>query len=84
MMKSTGIVRELDSLGRIVLPKSLRRVYDLNEKDGLEIFTEGDMLILRKYTPFCVFCGSSEGIVSYKGKNICHHCMEDISVLNGE
>ena len=83
-MKSTGIVRELDSLGRIVLPKSLRRVYDLHEKDGLEIFTEGDMIILRKYTPFCVFCGSSDGIVNYKGKNICRQCMADISVLKGE
>lgn len=83
-MKSTGIVRELDSLGRIVLPKSLRRIYDLKTKDGLEIFTEGDMLILRKYTPFCVFCGSGEGIVNYKGKNICHRCMDDISVLKDE
>lgn len=83
-MKSTGIVRELDSLGRIVLPKSLRRLYGLNVKDGLEIFTEGDMIVLRKYTPFCIFCGSSDGIVNYKGKNICHHCMADISVLKGE
>lgn len=83
-MKSTGIVRELDSLGRIVLPKSLRRIYDLNEKDGLEIFTEGDMLILRKYTPFCVFCGSSDGIENYRGKNICRNCMDEISDLKSE
>ncbi len=83
-MKSTGIVRELDSLGRIVLPKSLRRIYDLNEKDGLEIFTEGEMLILKKYTPFCVFCGSSDGIESYKGKNICCRCMEEIGELKNK
>lgn len=83
-MKSTGIVRELDSLGRIVIPKSLRTIYGLNEKDGLEIFTDGDMLILRKYTPFCVFCGSSEGIISYKGKNICKRCVKEIGSAEGE
>lgn len=83
-MKSTGIVREIDSLGRIVLPKSLRKIYGLNPKDGLEIFTEGEMLILKKYSPFCIFCGSSEGITTYKDKHICCRCAEEISLIKGE
>lgn len=83
-MKSTGIVRELDSLGRIVIPKSIRKVYDLKQKDGLEIFTDGEMIVLRKYTPFCVFCGSTDGITNYKDKNICRHCAEEIGNIKGE
>ena len=78
-MKSTGIVREIDPLGRIVLPKSIRKVYNLEERDGVEIFTDGDMIILKKYAPFCIFCGSQEDLSIYKDKNICKNCKSELS-----
>ena len=77
-MKSTGIVRSTDYLGRIVIPKELRNVLDISEKDCLEIFTDGEQIILQKYQPACIFCGEAKDIVNYKGKNICKCCMEDI------
>ena len=57
-MKSTGIVRKVDELGRIVLPIELRRTLDIDVKDALEIYVEGSQIILKKYEPACVFCGS--------------------------
>lgn len=81
-MKSTGIVREIDSLGRIVLPKSIRTNFGLNEKDGVEIFTDGDGIVLKKYAPFCIFCGGNENIITYKDKNVCRNCASEI--LKGE
>ena len=78
-MKSTGIIREVDKLGRIVLPIELRRVLDIAEKDELEIYMENDRIILQKYEPSCVFCSSSEGLVSYKGKNVCQVCIRNMN-----
>ena len=83
-MKSTGIVREIDALGRIVLPISIRKVYNLKERDGVEIFTDGDMIILKKYAPFCLFCGEQENLIKYKGKNICKKCAEELSAEGKE
>ena len=77
-MKSTGVVRRLDELGRIVIPIELRRTLDLADRDCLEIFTEGEQIILKKYQPACIFCGEAKDIVNYKGKNVCKCCMEDI------
>ena len=77
-LKSTGIVREIDALGRIVLPKSIRKNYDLKEKDGIEIFTDGDSIILKKYTPFCIFCESGDDLITYKDRTICKKCAEKI------
>ena len=77
-MKSTGIVRKVDELGRIVLPIELRRTYNLSTKDSLEIYTDGDMIIMTKYEPACIFCGSVDGIEVYKGKNICEHCRTEL------
>lgn len=77
-MKSTGVVRRLDELGRIVIPIELRRTLDLADRDCLEIFTEGGQIILQKYQPACIFCGEAKDIVNYKGKNICKCCLEDI------
>lgn len=74
-MKSTGIVRKVDELGRIVLPIELRRTLDIAERDSLEIYMEGDSVILRKYQPACVFCDSSKDIVSFRGKNVCSECI---------
>lgn len=77
-MKSTGIIRKVDELGRIVIPIELRRVLDIAERDELEIFMDGDHIILQKYEPTCIFCASSQGLISYKGKNICQNCSRHI------
>lgn len=77
-MKSTGVVRRLDELGRIVIPIELRRTLDLADRDCLEIFTEGEQIILKKYQPACIFCGEANDVVNYKGKNVCKCCLEDI------
>ena len=77
-MKSTGVERKVDELGRIVLPIELRRSLDIAEKDALEIYVDGEQVILKKYQPACVFCGEARYISNYKGKNICSECMKDI------
>jgi len=78
-MKSTGIIRKVDDLGRIVLPIELRRTLDIAERDELEIFMEDDRIVLKKYEPACVFCSSEEGLVSYRGKNLCQECIRKIA-----
>ena len=77
-MKSTGIVRKVDELGRVVLPIELRRTLDIAEKDSLEIYVDGNTIILKKYEPACIFCGNAEDVISYKGKNICSNCMDEL------
>ena len=74
-MKSTGIVRKVDELGRIVLPIELRRTLDIAERDTLEIFVSDGNIILRKFQPACIFCGSAKDVTEYKGKNICAQCI---------
>ncbi|NLG92872.1 MAG: AbrB/MazE/SpoVT family DNA-binding domain-containing protein [Clostridiales bacterium] len=79
-MKSTGIVRKVDELGRIVLPKELRMTLNIKEKDPLQIFVDDDgRIILQKYEPACVFCNSMNDVISFKGRNICRDCMEKLS-----
>lgn len=78
-MKATGIVRQLDKLGRIVLPKELRRVFNIDNEDFLEIFVEDDRIILKKYEPSCIFCDSMDDIVEYKGKKVCKVCRENLA-----
>ena len=77
-MKSTGIVRRVDELGRIVLPIELRRTLDITERDSLEIYVDGSSIILKKYQPACIFCDDAKDVVSYKGKNICAKCLKDL------
>ena len=77
-MKSTGIVRKVDELGRVVLPIELRRTLDIAEKDALEIYVDGATIILRKYEPACIFCDSAKDITVYKGKNICNDCLAQL------
>lgn len=74
-MKSTGIVRKVDELGRIVLPIELRRTLGIEEKDRIEIFVDGESIILRKYQPACIFCDNAKDSINYKGKNICRDCI---------
>ena len=80
-MKSTGIVRKVDELGRIVLPIELRRTLEIAERDSLEIYVEGSTIILKKYEPACVFCGDAKDVLSYKGRNICRNCLEDMKKI---
>ena len=75
-MKSTGIVRKVDELGRILLPIELRRTLGIEEKDRIEIFVDGESIILRKYQPACIFCDNAKDIINYKGKNICPECIK--------
>lgn len=77
-MKSTGIVRKLDNLGRIVIPVELRKAMGIEVKDSLEIFTEGENILLRKYAPGCVLCGESKDTVAFAGKLICRKCLDEI------
>ena len=78
-MKATGIVRKVDELGRVVIPVELRRTLAINEKDGLEIFVEDDRIILHKYEPSCIFCGSAEELTNVNGKNVCKECCSAMS-----
>ena len=80
-MKATGIVRKVDELGRIVLPIELRRNLRIDEKDSLEIFIDGENIILKKYELSCVFCGNTENVHLYKDKNICESCIKEIKGL---
>ena len=77
-MKSTGIVRKVDELGRVVIPIELRRTLNIEEKDSLEIYVDGEHIILKKYEPACIFCGNAKDIINYKGKNICPTCMDEL------
>ncbi len=77
-MKSTGITRPVDELGRIVLPIELRRSYNIAEKDILEIYVENDTIILKKFEPGCLFCGNSRNTTNIKGREICADCLEEI------
>ena len=80
-MKSTGIVRKVDELGRIVLPIEMRRTLDIAEKDALEIYVEGSSVILKKYKPSCIFCDTAKDVSEFKGKNICPKCLKELRSL---
>lgn len=78
-MKSTGIVRRVDELGRIVIPMELRRTFNIDVRDPLEIFIEEDKIVLSKYNQTCVFCGGTENMQTFKEKNICHSCHHSLT-----
>lgn len=78
MMKSTGVVRKVDELGRIVIPIELRRTMGIEEKDALEIYVDSDKIILKKYEPACIFCQNAEEVVNFKGKNMCKACLTEL------
>ena len=91
-MKSTGIVRKIDELGRIVIPIELRRELGIlsykekgsdkkSDSDAVEIYTEGENIILRKYQSACIFCGEAKNIVNYKGKNVCKNCLSEMEII---
>ena len=80
-MKSTGIVRKVDSLGRIVLPIELRRVMGIKTKDPVEIFVDSDKIVLRAYQPGCEFCDGTNNLVTYKEKTVCNDCLNELNEL---
>ena len=80
-MKATGIVRKLDQLGRIVLPKELRTTLDIKETDPVEIFVDGSDIVLRKYQPSCIFCNETSDVQQVNGKNVCKKCIAKIKSL---
>jgi transcriptional pleiotropic regulator of transition state genes len=82
-MKSTGIVRKVDELGRIVLPIELRRNLDINEKDALEIFVDNEKIILKKYEPADIFTGSMDELIDYKGKKVSKLSIIDMARVAG-
>ena len=73
-MKSTGIVRPIDNLGRFVLPIEIRNTMDLKPRDSVEIFVDDDKIILKKYMPACLFCGNADDVIYFRGKLICRNC----------
>lgn len=83
-MKSLGIVRKVDELGRIVLPVELRRKFDIEIKDSLEIYTEDDSIILKKYEPSCIFCASSKDVFDFGGKTVCRSCAQKLGSFSAE
>jgi len=78
-MKSTGIIRRVDELGRVVIPIEIRNKFDISEKDPIEIYVDGSSIVLRKVEPNCVFCGNSKNLNPYKDKLICSKCAKKIS-----
>lgn len=80
-MKATGIIRNIDELGRIVIPKELRKKMDIKSDDPIEIYVEEDRIILEKFTTGCLFCDSDTDIQIYKGKKICAACLQEMSRL---
>ena len=77
-MKSTGMVRKIDELGRIVLPIEIRNTLGIETRDALEIFVEGDKIVLSKYQPCCLFCNNSQNVIYFHGKLICHECLDQL------
>lgn len=80
-MKATGIVRKVDEVGRIVLPVELRSVLGIDNRDSVEIFTEDDRIVLKKYEPACIFCGSTKDVFVFKNKQLCKSCVRELEKL---
>lgn len=83
-MKSTGIVRKVDELGRVVIPIELRNKFEIKEKDQIEIYVDGSCVVLKKYEPNCIFCGNTKDLIEYKDKLICNACSSKISDLTNK
>jgi len=80
-MKATGIVRKVDVLGRIVLPIELRKNLDIEKEDPIEIYVDGDFILLKKYEPACIFCGNAKNVKRVRDKNVCADCLKEIQAL---
>ncbi|MEE0865571.1 MAG: AbrB/MazE/SpoVT family DNA-binding domain-containing protein [Clostridia bacterium] len=83
-MKSTGIIRRMDELGRVVIPIEIRNQFDIVEKDPMEIYVDGSSIVLKKFEPNCIFCGNTKNLLEYKDKLICEKCLKKIGNLSQE
>ena len=83
-MKSTGIVRRVDELGRVVIPIELRNKFGITEKDPMEIYVDGSSIILKKYEPNCIFCGNTKNLMTYKDKLVCSKCAQKLANLESQ
>ena len=81
-MKSTGIIRRMDELGRVVIPIEIRNQFNIAEKDPIEIYVDGSTIVFKKFEPNCLFCGNTKNLLEYKDKLICENCLKKISNLN--
>ena len=81
-MKSIGIVRKVDGLGRVVIPKELRKTMDINTQDPMEIYVEGNNIIFKKYSPGCSFCNSMEETIEFKGQTLCKNCISKLKDMD--
>lgn len=80
----TGIIRDIDKLGRVVIPKEMRKLLRMDDENGqkkvqVEIFTDGDQIIIKKAAPSCIICGSSKNLNNIKDKFICEDCLNSVS-----
>lgn len=82
-MRDTGVVRKLDELGRITLPMELRRSLGLKEKDALQIFVDGERIILERYAPSDIFTGSMDDLIEYRGKKVSKETIKDLAKIAG-
>ena len=80
-MKSTGIIRRMDELGRVVIPIEIRNQFNIVEKDPIEIYVDGSSIVLKKFEPNCIFCGNTKNLLEYHNKLICKDCSKKISNL---
>ncbi|MEI3395617.1 MAG: AbrB/MazE/SpoVT family DNA-binding domain-containing protein [Clostridia bacterium] len=80
-MKSTGIIRRVDELGRVVIPIEIRNQFNIVEKDPIEIYVDGSSIVLKKYEPNCIFCGNTDNLVEYKDKLVCDKCASQLNLL---
>jgi len=78
VIRSTGVVRKIDNMGRVVLPKETRNYLGIEVKTPLEIFVDEDYIYLKKYEPACVFCREAKNTITYRGKIICEDCLSEI------
>lgn len=83
-MKSTGIVRKIDDLGRMVIPIELRETMNIDKKDPMEIYVDGDKIILKKYEPACIFCGNADDTIDFKGRTICNDCLDNMQKVSDQ
>lgn len=79
MMKATGIVRKVDELGRVVLPVELRRTLGIDVRDPLEIYVDRGNIVLKKYSPSCLFCGEAKDMIVFRNRNVCRDCLTELA-----
>ncbi|SFU39609.1 AbrB/MazE/SpoVT family DNA-binding domain-containing protein [Alicyclobacillus macrosporangiidus] len=84
-MKAVGVVRRIDDLGRLVIPKEVRRALGFNEGDPMEIFVDGERVIIRRYERGCVFCGeATDDMQTLAGKLVCGSCVNELTKAGGQ